>query len=72
MSFYKSLLYKDFSDLTILYFNPISDKINVVKTYRDGNKGSKPMTPKQVALRVQAKAHELGDLKPANYMNLII
>ena len=29
MSFYKSLLYKDFSDLTILYFNPISDKINV-------------------------------------------
>ncbi|MFO5439219.1 MAG: hypothetical protein ACLBM4_11250 [Dolichospermum sp.] len=30
MSFYKSLLYKDFSDLTILYFNPISDKINVV------------------------------------------
>jgi|GEM_PF-4683467 putative transposase len=50
----------------------MSDKINVVKTYRDGNKGSKPMTPKQVALRVQAKAHELGDLKPANCMNLII
>jgi putative transposase len=25
------------------------------------------MTPKQVALRVQAKAHKSGDLKPPNY-----
>ncbi|MGB3207605.1 MAG: Mu transposase C-terminal domain-containing protein, partial [Crinalium sp.] len=31
----------------------------IVKTYQDGNKGSKRMTPKQVALRVQAKASEL-------------
>ncbi len=31
----------------------------IVKTYLDGNKGSKRMTPKQVALKVQAKASEL-------------
>lgn len=39
----------------------------IIKTYREGNKESKRMTPKQVALRVQAKAHESGDLKPPNY-----
>ncbi|MBD2139644.1 Mu transposase C-terminal domain-containing protein [Anabaena sp. FACHB-1237] len=43
----------------------------IIKTYRDGNKGSKRMTPKQVALRVQAKAHELGDLKPPNYRTVL-
>jgi putative transposase len=32
----------------------------IIKTYKDGNKGSKRITPKQVALRVQAKAAELG------------
>lgn len=32
----------------------------IVKTYQEGNKGSKRITPNQVALRVQAKAAELG------------
>ncbi|MBW4607732.1 MAG: Mu transposase C-terminal domain-containing protein [Hassallia sp. WJT32-NPBG1] len=43
----------------------------ILKTYREGNKGSKRMTPKQVALRVQAKARELGDLKPPNYRTVL-
>ncbi|MEC4895379.1 MAG: Mu transposase C-terminal domain-containing protein [Oscillatoria sp. PMC 1051.18] len=33
----------------------------IVKTYRSGNKGSKRMSRKQVALRVQARAAELGE-----------
>jgi len=33
----------------------------IIKTYQEGNKGSKRITPKQVALRVQAKAAELGE-----------
>ncbi|WP_072619869.1 Mu transposase C-terminal domain-containing protein [Spirulina major] len=33
----------------------------IVKTYRLGNKGSKRMSRKQVALRVQARAAELGE-----------
>jgi len=43
----------------------------IVKTHKEGNKGSKRMTPKQVALRVQAKANELGDLKPPNYRTVL-
>ncbi len=43
----------------------------IIKTYREGNKGSKRMTPKQVALRVNAKAHELGDSKPPNYRTVL-
>ena len=38
----------------------------IFKTYREGNKGSKRMTPKQVFLRVQAKAHELGIKAPSH------
>lgn len=38
----------------------------VLKTYREGNKGSKRITPKQVFLRVQAKAHELGVKSPSH------
>jgi putative transposase len=32
----------------------------ILKTYRDGNRGSRSMTPAQVALRVRARAQELG------------
>ncbi len=32
----------------------------IVKTYREGNRGSRTMTPAQVALRVRARAQELG------------
>jgi putative transposase len=43
----------------------------IVKTYQEGNKGSKRMTPKQVALRVQARARELGDEKPPHYRTVL-
>ncbi len=43
----------------------------ITKTYKEGNKGSKRMTPKQVALRVQAKARELEDSKPPNYRTVL-
>jgi putative transposase len=43
----------------------------IIKTYKEGNKGSKRMTPKQVALRVQAKARELSDPKPPNYRTVL-
>lgn len=33
----------------------------IINTYKEGNKGSKRITPQQVAIRVQAKAAELGD-----------
>lgn len=39
----------------------------IIKTYREGNKGSKRITRKQVALRVQAKAAELGEDKYPNF-----
>ena len=32
----------------------------IIKTYREGNRGSRSMTPAQVALRVRARAQELG------------
>ena len=38
----------------------------ILKTYQEGNKGSKRMTRKQVFLRVQAKAHELGVKAPSH------
>ncbi len=38
----------------------------ILTTYQEGNKGSKRMTPKQVFLRVQAKAHELGVKSPSH------
>ncbi len=32
----------------------------IIKTYKEGNKGSKRITPNQVAIRVKARADELG------------
>jgi putative transposase len=43
----------------------------ILKTYKQGNKGSKRMSPKQVALRVQAKAAEVGDQKPPSYKTVL-
>ena len=43
----------------------------IIKTYQQGNKGSKRMNPKQVALKVQAKATEIGDEKPPNYRTIL-
>ena len=43
----------------------------ILKTYKQGNKGSKRMNPKQVALRVQAKAWEIGDDKPPSYKTVL-
>ena len=43
----------------------------IVKTYEAGNKDSKRMKPKQVALRVQAKAFELGDENPPSYKTVL-
>ncbi len=43
----------------------------ILKTYKQGNKGSKRMSPKQVALRVQAKAAEIGDRKPPSYKTVL-
>ncbi len=43
----------------------------ILKTYKKGNKGSKRMSPKQVALRVQAKAWEIGDDKPPSYKTVL-
>jgi putative transposase len=36
----------------------------IIKTYKEGNKGGKRMTPKQVAVRVDANAREKGKDKP--------
>jgi putative transposase len=41
----------------------------ILKTYREGNKGSKRMTRQQVYLRTQGKARELG-LKPPSHMTV--
>lgn len=41
----------------------------ILKTYREGNKGSKRMTPKQVFLRVQVRALQLG-LKSLSHMTV--
>jgi len=43
----------------------------IIKTYKDGNKGSKRMSPKQVAVRVQAKAREMQDDKPPHYKTVL-
>lgn len=43
----------------------------ILKTYKQGNKGSKRMSPKQVALRIQAKAAEIGDEKPPSYKTVL-
>lgn len=39
----------------------------IVKTYKEGNKGSKRITPQQVAVRVAANAAELGQEKYPSY-----
>lgn len=39
----------------------------IIKTYKEGNKGSKRITPKQVAVRVQARALQLGEEKYPSY-----
>ncbi|HYW21442.1 MAG TPA: helix-turn-helix domain-containing protein [Nodularia sp. (in: cyanobacteria)] len=39
----------------------------IINTYKEGNKGSKRITPQQVAIRVQAKAAELGDENYPSY-----
>ncbi|WP_414548514.1 Mu transposase C-terminal domain-containing protein [Anabaena sp. CCY 0017] len=41
----------------------------ILKTYKEGNKGSKRMTRQQVAVRVKAKADELG-VKPPSHMTV--
>jgi putative transposase len=43
----------------------------IVKTYKEGNKGSKRMTPKQVALRVQAQASQSKESKPPTYRTVL-
>lgn len=43
----------------------------IIKTYEAGNKGSRRMKPKQVAVRVQAKAREVGDDKPPSYKTVL-
>ncbi len=46
----------------------INDELQqfILKTYQDGNKGSKRITPKQVFLRTKAKAEELGIQAPSH------
>jgi len=39
----------------------------IINTYKEGNKGGKRITPQQVAIRVQAKAAELGDENYPSY-----
>lgn len=43
----------------------------ILKTYETGNKGSKRMKPKQVAVRVQAKTREMGDDQPPSYKTVL-
>ena len=43
----------------------------IIKTYKEGNKASKRMTPKQVAVRVEAKAHEIKDEHPPTYRTVL-
>jgi putative transposase len=43
----------------------------IVKTYQQGNKGSKRMNVKQVAIRVQAKAYELKQTDYPSYRTVL-
>ncbi|MBD1875017.1 Mu transposase C-terminal domain-containing protein [Nodosilinea sp. FACHB-131] len=43
----------------------------IIKTYEAGNKSSKRMKPKQVAVRVQAKAREVGENNPPGYKTVL-
>ena len=44
----------------------------ILKTYQDGNKGSKRITPKQVYLRTKVKAEELGIKAPSHMRSGIL
>jgi len=39
----------------------------IIKAYKEGNRGSKRITPKQVAVRVQVRAAELGQDQYPSY-----
>ncbi|QUS60550.1 Mu transposase C-terminal domain-containing protein [Synechocystis sp. PCC 7338] len=43
----------------------------ILNTYKKGNEGSRRMTPKQVAVRVQVRAQELGDDKAPSYRTVL-
>jgi putative transposase len=43
----------------------------IIKIYIEGNKGSKRMNPKQVALQVQAKANSMGEQKSPSYRTVL-
>jgi putative transposase len=43
----------------------------IVNTYKQGNQGSKRMNPKQVALRLQNRALEIGDSNPPSYRTVL-
>lgn len=43
----------------------------IVNTYKSRNKGSLRMTPKQVAIQVQAKAREINDSQPPSYRTVL-
>jgi putative transposase len=43
----------------------------ILKAYKKGNEGSRRMTPKQIALKVQVRAAELGDEKPPSYRTVL-
>jgi putative transposase len=43
----------------------------IVKTYQEGNKGSKRMSPKQVALKLQARAGAIADDNPPSYKTVL-
>jgi putative transposase len=43
----------------------------IVNTYKTGNKGSRRMTPKQVAIQVQAQAIKFNDSEPPSYRTVL-
>ncbi len=43
----------------------------IVNTYKQGNKGSKRMSPKQVALRLESQALKIGNPKPPCYRTVL-
>ena len=43
----------------------------IVNTYKNGNKGSRRMSPKQVAIHVQVKAGESNDSQPPSYRTVL-
>lgn len=42
----------------------------IVKTYREGNRGSRSLSPAQVAVRVKVRAQELGERKYPSHMTV--